>query len=389
MPTPRRLRPAPLPDDLVEKIILRFPPDDPAGLVDGALVCKDWCRVICSPDFRRRFREFHRNPPLLGILYRSGGGNRNQQETNFLPSSTFRLRLPSSDNKQIPQWRAIDTLHGRVLLWDESLRRAFTWPEFIVWSPVPSQTRRLPVLRQYMYTNMWSAALLCAATAGCDHLDCTSSSGAFFVVFVGTDSVTTSAYIYSSEQNVWSEAGFVRDHHSVSAGIKRPSARVENTVYFICERSENLLAYELCKKKLSFVSIPSELSRDYNNRFTAFTAAEDGKLGLATAVCFRLVTWSREEAGVSLDGDAGWTQQREFDLDKLLPSCTLSYRYDFFATTNNNGVIVVKGNKLLFAIDLKSGKAKELLNGCAVQSIYHIVPYIGFCTPSLPQCKFT
>ncbi|TVU40379.1 hypothetical protein EJB05_13842, partial [Eragrostis curvula] len=284
--TPRRqLPPAPLPDDLIEKIILCSPADDPAFLLHAALVCKDWCRVICGPDFRRRFREFHRNPPLLGIIFRTGGGDR----TFFMPTSTFHLRLVPSD-KQVPQWRVIDTLHSRILLSDEASRRAFTWPELVVWSPVPSKTRRLAALPQYMYTNAWSAALLCAATTAgsCDHLDCSRS--AFVVVFVCADSVTTSAYVYSSEQNVWSDAGSVRDH-SVHAGIKRPSARVENTVYFICERSDKLLAYELCTKTLSFVSIPS---RFRDNSFTAFAAAGEGKLGLATAGCFqRNIFWLR------------------------------------------------------------------------------------------------
>ncbi|TVU40384.1 hypothetical protein EJB05_13847, partial [Eragrostis curvula] len=268
-------------------------------------------------------------------------------------------------------WCPVDALHGRILFSD------YDSTELFVSSPVPGEVRRLPVLL-HLGRYSWSAALLCA-TAGCDHLDC---SGAFVVVLVGTYTVTgtTSAYIYSSEQHEWSTPTSIKG--CTVEGVKRPSARVGNTVYFICKRSTKLLAYELCKREVSFVSIPSTC---WSYSFTVFATADEGRLGFATAEWFRLFTWSRE-AG-SLDGDAGWTQQRVFEIDKLLPSSTLSYQYDFFATTNS-GVIVVKGNSVLFAIDLKSGEMKKLLDGSAVRSISDVVPYIGFCTPSSHQYNF-
>ncbi|GJN24391.1 hypothetical protein PR202_gb12129 [Eleusine coracana subsp. coracana] len=71
-------------DELVEEILLRFPPDDPGSLLSAALVCKAWCRLVSGPGFHRRFREFHHqtSPPLLGFLctiydYESSGGAEN------------------------------------------------------------------------------------------------------------------------------------------------------------------------------------------------------------------------------------------------------------------------------------------------------------------------
>ncbi|KAL6647168.1 hypothetical protein ACP70R_014605 [Stipagrostis hirtigluma subsp. patula] len=60
--------PPALMEELVEEILLRFPPNDPASLVRAALVCKPWRRLVSDPGFRRRFRLFHRNPPMLGFL---------------------------------------------------------------------------------------------------------------------------------------------------------------------------------------------------------------------------------------------------------------------------------------------------------------------------------
>nr|CAB3455515.1 unnamed protein product [Digitaria exilis] len=68
-----------LPDEFVEEVLLRLPPDPPASLVRAGLVCKRWCRLVSGAGFRRRFREFHRRShPILGFLYDqrdvAGGG---------------------------------------------------------------------------------------------------------------------------------------------------------------------------------------------------------------------------------------------------------------------------------------------------------------------------
>lgn len=49
------MAPPPLPEELVEEVLLRLPPDDPACLARAALVSKSWRRLICGRWFRRRF----------------------------------------------------------------------------------------------------------------------------------------------------------------------------------------------------------------------------------------------------------------------------------------------------------------------------------------------
>ncbi|KAL6595508.1 hypothetical protein ACP70R_047848 [Stipagrostis hirtigluma subsp. patula] len=58
-----------LSEEMVEEVLLRFPPDDPASLLRAALVCKPWCRLISGSRFRSRFRELHRAAPMLGFCY--------------------------------------------------------------------------------------------------------------------------------------------------------------------------------------------------------------------------------------------------------------------------------------------------------------------------------
>jgi hypothetical protein len=64
--------PPPLPvlmDELIEQLLLRLPPEEPAWLVRASAVCKPWRRILAAPRFRRRYREFHGTPPVLGFFH--------------------------------------------------------------------------------------------------------------------------------------------------------------------------------------------------------------------------------------------------------------------------------------------------------------------------------
>ncbi|GJN24388.1 hypothetical protein PR202_gb12126 [Eleusine coracana subsp. coracana] len=66
-------RPPPeLNDDAVREILLYLPPDDPAHLVRASLVSKHWRRILSDQGFLRRYRRFHRTPPLLGFFHDGG-----------------------------------------------------------------------------------------------------------------------------------------------------------------------------------------------------------------------------------------------------------------------------------------------------------------------------
>nr|CAB3451812.1 unnamed protein product [Digitaria exilis] len=63
MPPPPELM-----DELVEEVLLRLPLDSPAHLAGAALVCRRWRRLVSGSAFRRRLRDLHRAPPMLGFL---------------------------------------------------------------------------------------------------------------------------------------------------------------------------------------------------------------------------------------------------------------------------------------------------------------------------------
>jgi hypothetical protein len=158
-------------DDLVEEILLRFPPDDPAALVHAALVSKGWRRVVSGLGFRCRFREAHSTAPMLGFL------RQRRALFRFQPTTSFRPRFAGERSGTI--CRAVDAHHGRVLI------NRYSSPDlaFFIWDPITGDLRTL--LRPWLLPSCcsWTAAFVCVA-AGCNHLDCAGSP--FRIVFVGT-----------------------------------------------------------------------------------------------------------------------------------------------------------------------------------------------------------
>ncbi|KAM0837641.1 hypothetical protein ACQ4PT_061503 [Festuca glaucescens] len=90
--------PLALMDDVLDEILLRTSPGDPACLARVSLVCKRWRQLLSGPAFRRRYRVFHETPPLLAYSPR------------FV--STSGLRPATRD---LPGWLVLDCRHGRAL----------------------------------------------------------------------------------------------------------------------------------------------------------------------------------------------------------------------------------------------------------------------------------
>ncbi|OEL35072.1 hypothetical protein BAE44_0003909 [Dichanthelium oligosanthes] len=199
-----------LTDDLVDEILLRFPPEEPELLVRAALVCKRWFRLISDPRFRRRFRELHRAAPMLGLFC-----------ARFSTSSFVHISSVPLPHAIRGDRRAVVARHGRVLVNTASYTNySFNYwgDDLVVWDPVTGEQHRLPKLPEHMYSHPyccnWTAAALCAAAeGGCDHLNC--HRGPFLVPFVCTGSREALACAYSSETGPLEQPLQVRDQEKV------------------------------------------------------------------------------------------------------------------------------------------------------------------------------
>ncbi|OEL38162.1 hypothetical protein BAE44_0000819 [Dichanthelium oligosanthes] len=126
--------------------------------------------------------------------------------------------------------------------------------QLIVLDPVTDDLRRLPILRFPLFA--CSAVVLCA-TAGCDHLDC--RGGRFLLVGAATDVLgerCTSTIAYSSEQGAWSEPITMQHHNDCILGGHH--ALVGNAGYFNFQLNTRILEYDLGRREMSIIDLPSE-----------------------------------------------------------------------------------------------------------------------------------
>ncbi|CAL4888726.1 unnamed protein product [Urochloa decumbens] len=406
--------PPALPNELVEEILLRIPPDDPASLARAALACRRWCGLVADPAFhRRRLALYGATPRMLGFVCDGVWDDDRCAYSRFVPTSS--CRPPRADHRGC---RAFDARHGRVLLHG---RRQYK--DFTVWNPITDQLVELPRPPDFTGNSSMKATVLCAAATGaCDHLDC--HRGPFIVVVVGTnddledvdfdsdgDYVGGSdldeddvrdimhggfrrvpkemfACVYSSESGVWSKPTYA-NHPNDKVAWGR-SALVGNTLYFELRKNDNILEYDLGTQKMTVIALPP-----YPHAETIYalfmhiqlTIMEDGGLGFARLEeSNELCLWSRDEGTEVvrdwLDNVTGWTLCKVIDLKKVSPLIEpMPYRNSLVGFMEGKGIAFVAVRNKLFTIDLKSGLMRKVFEGCSI--IFCAVPYITFCTPAL------
>ncbi|CAL5091794.1 unnamed protein product [Urochloa decumbens] len=361
-------------DELVEEILLRLPPEDPASLVCAALVCHRWRHLISSRGFRRRFRELHRTPPLLGFVGTRDGTNRLLAPPCFIPTSSF---CPPRRSGELGGWVAIHSCHGRVLLYKPPRQHTDPRKNLLVWDLIKGEQRELPKLSWFpVPTFGWNAAVVCSSSAGTgcdDHFHCRRVS--FLVIFVASLYNQTVTTIYSSDADAWSEPACAQERFRLQF-FKATKAIAGNALYFNNSPSTELLKYDLTTRDVSAIHLPCQAF----NKDIVLMAMEDSRLGFVTLYGSMLHMWSTE-VGRPNSRDVRWEQSRVIELDTLLPADALSRETCLLAGCADGGeVILLWGSAGFLFIDLKSWRIKQGEGG---RFCNFAVPVTSFCTPAL------
>ncbi|XP_048527794.1 uncharacterized protein LOC125507172 [Triticum urartu] len=175
--------------ELVEEVLIRIPPDDPAGLIRASLVCKAWCGLVSGHAFRSHYRVFHKTPPILGFLQ-----SWEEEGQRFVPTTRFRPRNCKPLDSSV-----LDCRHGRVLLMcyydgyadaDENEEEDYyeEYEAMVVWDPLSGRRTKLhnpDIFNPLINGTNYSATVLCAAD-GCNHDACNLAP--FLVAFVVLES---------------------------------------------------------------------------------------------------------------------------------------------------------------------------------------------------------
>nr|TKW30267.1 hypothetical protein SEVIR_2G024400v2 [Setaria viridis] len=313
---PQRPRqPSELMAELVEEILIRLPPDDPATLVRASVV---WKRCV-----------FHRAPTLIGFLYDchtfGGGEGATPRFVSTLTPSPFPHRaLVDYDGCRI-----LDCRHGRILF-----NTSGESVNLVVWDPATGRRQRLPEPRVPCWH--YTAAVLCAATVhGCDHVCC--HGGPFLVVLAGFDRARNilRSHLYSSE---------------AGAGLDCPSALIGGDLYFVLVPRDMILRYNMSKNCLSIIRSPAE-----HEVHGGAVPMEDGSLGFAGLIYSKLYLWSRNVDPEVVGG--GWVRCWAVELRTLIPFAST---IEVVGAAERFGTIFVATDVGVFTIELKSGRKRKV-----------------------------
>jgi hypothetical protein len=369
-----------LPAELVEEILLRLPPDDPACVLRASLVCKAWGCAISHPSFHRRLHELHRTPPVLGFLHDWNHGG----IPHFIPTTASSFSLAAPDRRV---WWALDCLHGRALFL--SMDEDTEGLGLLVWEPITGAQRRVSLPAAFDWSFQGSvldfcypnAAVFCAAEA-CDHRDC--HGGPFRLVFVFSKSFgydtddekhVTSACVYSSETGTWGEptstnVEFAMDFQYYS------SVLVGRSLVYFMPAAWLIVEYDCARHSLRVFETPDE--RPCSN----IMLAADGGLGVSEVneptegLNPQIKLWSRDAS----DGtDTRWVLSRVINLEKLLPVDSVS-GLDVLGFAEGANAIFVNTVVGLFVIELQSERVKKVCNN---RGPGRLIPFVGFYNPVL------
>jgi hypothetical protein len=364
--------PRSLPDEALEEVLCRLPPHEPADLVRAALVSRRWCRLFSDPGFRRRFREFHRRPPMLGMLCNDYMYDPDHPSfsARFVSRTAFCTRWK-------PFWdmSVLDVRHGRVLLHRHGV-------SLMVWDPIadPSadKMRKLPFPRKQKRA-IFTAAVLCSAAGACDHLDC--HQGPFLVVFMSSDEHGNAVlYTYSSESDAaaWSEPVWSQQKYSANDEFWMSNVLVGGSLYFKNGIGSTALKYDLDSRQVSLVLLPP-LQQQVLLRESLLSTTDDDGLGLIYTDDSKLYMWSRKDTP---EVDAKW-ESRVIELRTVFPDDVAVTRL-IGVTGSGVGIIFMRTEREVYTIDLKTNEVKKVHSVSGAK----LIPYMSFYTPGTTSFFF-
>ncbi|XBI86425.1 hypothetical protein VPH35_094389 [Triticum aestivum] len=352
-----------LPDELIEEVFFRLPPDEPEHHVRASLACKLWLGLLTGPTFRRRYRDFHGAPPMMGFLYSWPQFSRQRSKDHlvpqFFPTTKFSARMPDDP---WPDWGeselvVLDCHHGRVLLGDYDKPMA----PLIVWDPMTGCRTKLEAPKgcnMALTAEPGGAAVLCAV-AGCDHRAC--HQGPFRVVFFGMSTDGDDNCII---------------HVRVSSPETVPPVLIQDALYFmhnIPDLRIGILKYDVGSNCLSRIDAPRACA--VSDDAIILMAMKDDSLGFAQVDSLTLYLWSSQ---MGFDGLASWTKRRVINLNNLLPIQNPDKSLRLIGSVEGRDIVFVTTDLGIYELNLKSLLWKKLWRR---KKFFRLIPYMSFHNP--------
>ncbi|KAL6906217.1 hypothetical protein ACP4OV_003818 [Aristida adscensionis] len=353
------------PDDLLQDVFLRLPPE-PGHLHAASLVCRRWRRLVRDPAFLRRFRRFHRAPPVLGHFQNNLDPPR---RAFFLPAAGRSARLrPPPFLEGLASW-VLDCRHGRALLYDQPNQM------LVLWDPMAEDAIPVRPPPDVGELGEFTAVIVCGCAAG--HDDCHSSP--FRIVFVDNDDEdTVSACIYSSETGVWGDWVPIEHRASVSQVL---IAIVGDSVYLRLGYPNHIIRFGLHSQSVDEIELPRELA--FGPRYLSsieLIRAENGSVGFVGVDMTTIEIWSCK---IDLQGVPKWALLRAIDTKNLTlsgaPAGNTLMHAAVVGFAEESDVLFLQSIAGIIMINLRSMELKKVpeANGVCAPFVY---PYASFYT---------
>ncbi|CAO1948903.1 unnamed protein product [Urochloa humidicola] len=369
-----RHQPPELMAEIIEEILLRIPPDDPAVFARASAVCKPWRHILTDTAFRRRYSLFHQTPTPLGFLHNLNTGGA-VPLPRFVPTLTP-SPFPHRELDGCHGWRVLDCRHGRVLFEIPGEVGA----NLVIWNAGAATGERhwLSLPEPHVQHWRYTASVLCAAhVCGCDHLTC--HGGAFLIVLTGFDPARNVlvSQLYSSEAGAWTAFADLSCKYVTS---RKPSALIGDDVYFVLVPGHMVLRYNLSRNSLFIMHPPAEHEIHGG---VALVPMEDGSLlGLAGLKYSKLYLWSKYFDDPMV-GCSPWVQCRIVELRTLIP---FAYTVEVVGCVERLGTIIVATDVGVFTVELKSGRERKVAEAGEYYAVFPVMSC--FYTPGIVLVLF-
>ncbi|KAF8644724.1 hypothetical protein HU200_066349 [Digitaria exilis] len=282
-----------LPEEMIEEVLVRVAPEDPATLARAAMANKKWCRLITGKPFRAKYLAHHRrcSSPMLSFLCDVREGDFRHYGLKFTarhvksPSSSFRPQLASDHIGD--DLRPHDACHGRVLL--RGTQDRWTSFDLLVWDPITRKRTKIP--RPPCYAVTWKAAVFCAAPGAIAEM--AAPPRATTVVYITDHRMGILTCVYSSVTREWGEPSF---HGGLGGFLGRERAAfVNEALHFMLDNQNKILKLDVKTWETSVIHLPYLRYNRWLHRTLPIEliAMEDNKkLGFAVMEISRLCVWS-------------------------------------------------------------------------------------------------
>ncbi|KAM3297087.1 hypothetical protein ACQJBY_039122 [Aegilops geniculata] len=281
---------APLEDNnVLGEVLVRLPPEL-SSLPRASLVCKPWARLAASAAFRRRWRDHHGRPPVLGVFDKTMTSLQFIPADRSIPAERFSIQVCTAWDT----WRVLGCRQGHVLIMN------WTLCEFLICDPISGDRHRVSFPP--------------------DLVDCRhSANGALLLdreqsplklVLVDEARARVEARVYSFETGTWGDIiSTAEPCHLTSVPVTVVGSRL---YCWLRKPRDSFLELNLDRQSLALITRPPRAN--ISSRNSQIIPGEDGTVGLALLLYPTIEMWNRN---IDSHGVATWVLRKTVVMDNI------------------------------------------------------------------------